>query len=150
MTRTCSIPEDKALFFPVVNSITFNTPNVCGQGPADLPIRELRATSAEFIKGVANLSVELDGNKIERVRHVRSELFEVALPEDNVFDSVCAVPARIYSPSVDEGFYVLLHPLKAGNHLLTFHAENTTTNFIEEVTYTLAVVPVQTTRPRQD
>jgi hypothetical protein len=29
-TRTCFIPEDKVLYFPVVNSINVDTPNVCG------------------------------------------------------------------------------------------------------------------------
>src|SRR5215469_9678414 len=30
--RSCSIPADAVLFFPVVNSVQINTPNVCGQG----------------------------------------------------------------------------------------------------------------------
>ena len=75
-------------------------------------------------------------------------LFEVALPENNLFDGPCTgadlgkVPAGIYSPSVDEGFYVKLNPLKKGNHTLHFHAENRSQSFVEDVSYNLTVVPV--------
>jgi hypothetical protein len=77
----------------------------------------------------------------------QSQVFEVALPEDNVFDAPCTgddlgnVPAGIYSPSGDEGIYVKLNPLKKGNHTLHFHAENPSQNF-EDVSYNLTVVPV--------
>jgi len=50
------------------------------------------------------------------------------------------VPAGIYSPAVDDGFYVQLNPLKVGSHTLHFHAENP--GFVEDVTYNLTVVPV--------
>jgi hypothetical protein len=33
VTRTSSLPEGKALFFPVFNDVEINTPNVCGSGP---------------------------------------------------------------------------------------------------------------------
>src|SRR5215831_13044763 len=29
-TRTCSLPGDKFLFFPVINAVNINAPNVCG------------------------------------------------------------------------------------------------------------------------
>jgi hypothetical protein len=30
VTRVCDVPEGKPLFFPVVNSVNINSPNVCG------------------------------------------------------------------------------------------------------------------------
>jgi hypothetical protein len=51
------------------------------------------------------------------------------------------VPAGVYSPSVDDGYYVLLKPLSVGNHTLHIHAEST--GFTLDVTYDLTVVPVQ-------
>src|SRR5437867_9117304 len=30
-SRTCSIPQGTTLFFPIINSVNINTPNVCGQ-----------------------------------------------------------------------------------------------------------------------
>jgi hypothetical protein len=48
------------------------------------------------------------------------------------------LPAGIYSPAVDDGFYVLLDPLSVGNHALHFHAENPMQNFIQDVTHNKA------------
>jgi hypothetical protein len=146
--RECSVPEGTALYFPVINSINFNTPNVCGQGSDNLSVNELRGFSADFVDGATELSVEVDGVAIKNLRRVKSKVFAVALPEDNVFDSLCVnhggVPAGIYSPAVDDGFYVLLDRLPAGPHTLHFHAENPDQNFIQDVTYKLMVVPVLT------
>jgi len=145
-TRKCSVPEGKALYFPVINSINFNTPGVCGQ-QGDLTVSVLRAFSAEFIAGAANLSVTLDGKAIKDLRRVQSTVFEVALPEDNIFGAPCPpskelVPAGIYSPAVDDGFYVRLDPLNTGKHILHVHAENPSQNFKQDVTYNLKVVKV--------
>jgi hypothetical protein len=145
-TRTCSVPADKVIFFPVINSVNINTPNICGEGPENKSVEDLRALSAAFIDGATNLSVELDGKEINALRRVQSQVFAVALPEDNLFDAPCSglgnVPEGIYSPSVDDGFYVKLNPLKKGDHTLHFHAENPSQNFVEDVRYNLTVVPV--------
>ena len=144
-TRTCSVPEGKVLFFPVINSVNIDTPNVCGQGPNRIPIKDLRAASAAVIDGATNLSVTVDYIPIKNLRRVKSEVFAVALPEDNVFVAPCApltVPAGIYSPAVDDGIYVLLMPLPVGHHKLHFHAESPAAGIIEDVTYNLAVVQV--------
>jgi hypothetical protein len=148
-TRTCSVPQGVALFFPVINSVNINTPNVCGQ-KEPVTVSELRAASAAFIDKASNLSVTVDGIAIKNLQRVQqpSPVFSVALPEDNIFDKPCVdgdlgnVPAGIYSPAVDDGFYVLLDPLRVGNHTLHFHAKNASQKFEEDVTYNLTVVPV--------
>src|SRR5271165_590144 len=146
VTRICAVPEGKALFFPVINQINFNTPGVCGQSQENLTVKDMRAASAAFVKGATNLSVTVDGIPIKNLRRIKSELFEVALPEDNVFDGLCGgpgtLPTNVYSPAVDEGFYVLLDPLDIGKHALHFHAENSSQGVIQDVTYNLTVVPV--------
>ena len=84
------------------------------------------------------------------MQRIQSQVFEVALPEDNVFDALCTdadlgnVPAGIYSPVVDDGYYVKLDSLKPGGHTLHFHAENLNQvpPFVEDITYTLNIVPV--------
>jgi hypothetical protein len=144
-TRICSVPEGKALYFPVINSVQINVPNVCGQGPNNFSVRELRSMAAPIIDGATNLSVTVD-NAIKNLRRVKSEVFEVALPEENVFDSLCggpgSVPAGVYSPAVDDGFYVLLKPLPVGHHTLHIHAESLAFSVIQDVTYNLTVVKV--------
>jgi hypothetical protein len=144
--RNCSVPQGMALFFPVINSIGINTPNVCGQ-IGSLSVSDMRAANAGFINTAVNMSVQLDGRAVANLRRVQSFVFPVALPEDNVFDAPCSgaglgnVPAGIFSPAVDEGFYVLLDPLAAGTHTLHFHAE-AAGGFSTDATYTLNVVPV--------
>jgi hypothetical protein len=145
VTRTCSVPQNVPLYFPLINSVQINTPDICGQTQI-LSVEELRANAAPFIDGASNLSVELDGVPIEHFKRVRSKVFEVALPQDNIFNALCGgpgtVPAGIYSPSVDDGYYVRLNRLKAGTHTLHIHAENPSQRFTEDVTYTLNVVPL--------
>jgi hypothetical protein len=91
---------------------------------------------------VTDVSVELDGTAVKGVRRIQSEVFEVALPEDNLFDAFCAdnVPAGIYSPAIDDGFYIELKPLTIGNH--TLHILASGTNVSQDITYDLTVVPV--------
>ena len=149
--RTCSVPEGATLFFPVINEITINAPNVCGQGPENDAAKDLRQQSKAFIDGVplSSVKVQVDG-KNTPFRRVQSQVFEVALPEDNVFDAPCVgaglgnVPAGIYSPAVDDGYYVLLPPLKPGSqtHTIHFQAEQPTQTLPTDVTYKITVVPV--------
>jgi hypothetical protein len=35
-TRSCSVPQGAALFFPVINGVGINTPGVCGLSPESL------------------------------------------------------------------------------------------------------------------
>jgi hypothetical protein len=142
------VPEGTALFFPAINGVNINTPNVCGQGPDNVPVSDLRALSAAFVDGATTLSVEVDGEAIKNLQRVRSQVFEVALPEENVFDAPCIgaglgnVPAGIYSPAVDEGFYARLNPLTVGNHTVRIQAENPSQGFAVDVTCNLTVVSV--------
>lgn len=145
-TRTCSIPEGATLFFPVINSVAFDTPNACGQDSTPLPSSYYRGVAADFVNGASNLWVSLDGKSIKQLHRVRSKVFAVALPEENLFAAVCVpfggLPAGIYSPAVDDGVYVRLNPLAVGHHTLQVHAENPSQNFILDVTYNLTVLPV--------
>jgi hypothetical protein len=73
--RSCSVPEGAERFFPVINDIEINTPNVCGSLPTNVSVRDLRATVATRINGAINLSVTLDGKTIKDLRRVKSEVF---------------------------------------------------------------------------
>ena len=145
-TRACSVPEGTTLFFPLINSVNIDTPNVCGQGPDRIPLAELRALPAAFVDGATNVSLEVNGKPVKKARRVQSRVFAVALPPGNVFDAPCAsaggAPPGVYSPAVDDGIYVELQPLAVGNHIVHFHAENPSQLFTLDVTYHLTVVPV--------
>jgi hypothetical protein len=140
--RNCTVPDNVSLFVPVVNSVNTNTPNICGQGPIDVSVADLRAGAAPFIDGSINLLVEIDGKPV-RSRRVQSKVFAAALPEDNIFDSPCAslggAPGGVFSPAIDDGYYAQIDGLKAGPHTLHVHAENPSAGFVLDVTYNLTV-----------
>lgn len=147
-SRKCSVPEGVALFFPVANAVQVNTPGICGQGtpqaPVVLSVAEMRANSAAFIDGVTKMTVTLDGIVVKSIRRVRSKPFAAALPVDNVFLAPCGgdSPAGVFSPGVDDGYYVKLEDLKPGLHTLQFTSLNPSYGYNLNMTYHLTVVPV--------
>lgn len=94
-TRACSVPGDQALFFPLINAVNINTPNVCGQGSVSISVQDLRAASAAFVDGASNVFAELDGAPVKHLQRLKSDVFAVALPEDNVFDAPCLGPVWV-------------------------------------------------------
>jgi hypothetical protein len=147
-TRSCSVPEGVPLFFPVINQVAFDTPNACGQDSTPLPSKFYRDSIAPFIDGATNVSATLDGKAIRALHRTKSKVFAIAVPEQNLFSDVCSfaggLPARVYSPAVDDGIYASVDALPAGSHTLTFHAESPDFSFVIDVTYNLTVVPIVT------
>jgi hypothetical protein len=153
--RTCSVPENKALFFPLINSFWNNTPSTnpdCGQHGENYDVKKLISLiKMTGIDSAHDLSVTVDGQTLDqkKIQHVLSVPFPTWFPADNVFGAnACGtgmpLPPGIYSPSMDDGYYVLLPPLKVGPHTLKFHGEYGSGNGLvsEDVTYDLTVVPV--------
>jgi len=145
-TRTCAVPAGEWLFFPVINSVQINAPGVCGQTDS-LNVAQLRSLAAPLIDSATNMHVKVDGKSVKNLIRIKSDVFATAFPEDNIFNAPCGggpgtVPPGIYSPSVDDGYYVLLSPLSIGNHTLHIHAESIG-GFMLDVNYSLTVVPVQ-------
>ena len=146
VTRRCSIPDDVSLFFPVLNQVGFDTPNACGQGPEPIPAQEYRDQAAAVIDGALALSATLDGEQVANMRRVKSQVFNLSLPGDSLFAPFCegapgGLPAGVYSPAIDDGYYVRLNPLSPGSHTLKIHGDNGQ-GFVVDVTYLLSVVPV--------
>ena len=129
--RSCSIPEHKALFFPVINFTDINIANQTAQ--------ELRAEIAPCIDGVTTLSVAVDFDYVERLREkffVRSKVFDVTFPEGGF------LAPGTYSPAIDDGYYVMLKPLAVGTHTVRIVGASPICGVSLDVTYNLTVVPV--------
>jgi len=148
VTRSCSVPEGAWLFFPVVNDVNINTPNVCGQNSANQSVDFLRSQIAPAVDGATGLSVHVDGKPVKDVVRVKSLPFAVTFPADNIFNAPCeaaglgSVPANTYSPAVDDGFYTLLAPLSVGTHTLHIQGQIPAVGLTVDVTYNLTVVAV--------
>jgi len=148
-TRSCSVPADKALFFPILNTEDSapEEPNWgCGNMFPPLlagSIAEMRQCVAFFFDGINNLKAEVDGKSIHNLQkdfRVQSVEFEVTFPDDNVLTAIGEGPftAGKYSPVVDEGVYLMLPPLSPGRH--TLHFKGSFSNGVtEDITYNLVV-----------
>lgn len=149
VTRNCTIPSDKTLFFPIANSVNIDTPGVCGQ-QGHITVSELRAASAAALAEATALSVTVDGRPVHNWERIQSPVFDVTLPEENVFDAPCAaaglgnVPAGVYSPAVDDGYYLTIDRLEQGRHTLRLLVKKASGEVLQDVTYKLKIVPVST------
>jgi hypothetical protein len=78
------------------------------------------------------------------MRRIKSGVFALTLPDDNLFDAPCAalggVPPGVYSPAIDDGYYGQVNALSAGPHVVHIHAESPSFGFTLDVTYNLDVV----------
>lgn len=157
--RHCSVPKHKLLFFPLVNAFDLHVPcphvfcdtNFTPQGVWD----ELHnPPPAGFGFRVDSLYARVDGVPIRNldpasnryrgcagpIRACGPRSFSVRLPEDNLLTAFTGEPFApgVYSPTVADGFYLLLAPLKPGHHVLEFGG--TGSAGAEDITYHLDVV----------
>ncbi len=141
-SRRCSVPQGVTLFFPVLNNIQFNTPDLCYQtGP--LTLRDIRRNLAPFIDAATLVSATVDSVPVKTIRRVRSVPFVTTLPADNVFIPFCPTgeaPPGVFSPSADDGYYARVSGLSVGDHVL--HIKASSSGFDLDVVYQIKVVPV--------
>jgi hypothetical protein len=135
-SRSCTVPAGKALFFPVFNveDSILEESRPSSQTPACKPeqpnptINCMRKADQSIIDDATSLSVQIDGQFIPNIKsnfRVTSPAFDFTLPShDNVLNAIGEGPFNggTYSLAVDDGFYVMLAPLKPGSHLLQFSA----------------------------
>jgi hypothetical protein len=119
--HTITAPSGKALFFPIVNVFDAEDGIVVGGGRLFLipgPVQVAQMFVSNVIATATGLSCEVDGNPlpINTANLEESTPFSVHLPADNIL----GVPAGVYYPAVDSGYYVLLPPVvrRATHHPL--------------------------------
>jgi hypothetical protein len=129
VTRQCTITTDKALFFPIQNWFWI-------QFPEDPPydIAAMRAYLAAQNDATGGRSASIDGVPVLNLDtyRTRSGIFYAFLPGDNAL----GLPEMLTGPNVDDGWYLFLKPLTAGNHTIHF----TGADGLVDVTYNLTVV----------
>jgi len=138
--RTITVPHGKSLFFPIIN---FENDNFCPPQVPPLTVGQLRAGAAAAVDGAIDLFCEIDGVEVENLEDYRvtGPAFTVNFPDDNVFQFFgCDNPAGTYGPFVNDGFYLMLAPLSAGEHTIHFSgAVPSFGGFTLDITYHIAV-----------
>lgn len=137
--RDCTIPANKALFFPLVTALWTD----CPPPSTDelLSDEEVRAILAEFGAGgntACRLTGTVDGEpllggfvtggsfaarEIPIVR-AQSPRFSIPLPDFHLSDPGCAeplLPGETDRRSLADGVWVMVPPLSPGEHVLEFH-----------------------------
>ena len=109
--RTCTIPADRLLFFPIITTMVTTMP---GQ---EQTCDEAQAQASENNERYVHLVVEIDGIRVPELQRTRISTiacFNLAgrtAPE---------LEPRTFFPSAADGYWVMLAPLPAGDHRLEF------------------------------
>jgi hypothetical protein len=129
--RSCSIAKHTAILLPAINA---ECSQAEGNGSTDA---ELRACADSFADTFTNVHVVLDGRALSGLSAFRfaSPLYQFSPVADNVF----GIPEAMNSPSVADGYWVMLDKLKKGTHTLAFGGAAPPFGFTTETKYTLTV-----------
>jgi hypothetical protein len=127
VVRTCAVPADKALYFPVFDSEDSALEERLIENPGNPKYQQITALRSVAESNVANaaLSCTVDGIAVPKLQEkfrVQSPVFGFTLPADNLLTSFygTSFPEGFHSPAVDDGWYVMLAPLSPGRHVIQF------------------------------
>jgi hypothetical protein len=140
VARDITVPAGTMLFFPVVNA---ECSTAEGNGNTEADLRSCAKSLADFIDP-ASLFVTLDGLSFQNLAAYRAQspVYTYGpLPANNLL----GVPGGTVSPSVSDGYHIMLAPLAVGEHTLHFGgnlvAAPLNLTFIEDITYHITVAP---------
>jgi hypothetical protein len=133
--RTCAVPAGKALLFPVVNAlyIAFQS-----DSPQQQTLEFVRTQASSGVAGASNLTATIDRVSVPDImqRYLeKSTPFSKVLPDGkNILNISQTVRLGL---GVDEGWYLVVKPLAAGNH--TIHFTGSLPGFKIDITYDIMV-----------
>lgn len=122
--RTCKVPKDKYLFFPLINYVVMRS------AYRQSSCMTVMSEAATLTNHVAALVLEVDGTRVDNLNAYRQatpcfDMGELAEPKTRVF------------PSAANGYYVMLKPLSPGKHVV--HFGGALPDMLQAVSYTLLV-----------
>ncbi len=140
VTRTCTVPAEKALFIPIINVECSTVEPAPFFGST---AQELRTCVARSINGVDEdtLKATIDGKSVQNLTDFRAQspLFDFTLPAANNFFGLAGVTS---GSSMSDGYWLMLKPLSPGNHVIHFegaYVSGPAAGFSQNVTYNLIV-----------
>jgi hypothetical protein len=105
--RSCTIPAAKAILFPVIN---FEASVAEGDGTTE---EELAARAKFEMDQITDIRATISRTNTDELKQyrVKSPLFNVTLPDDNVL----GLPAQT-TKMISEGYWLFLRPLEPGKY----------------------------------
>jgi hypothetical protein len=137
VTRDVTVPQGKALFFPILN---VNADNAVDP-PTDNGVPELKVIAKAPIDAATTLSAEFDGHAVQFFRST-SPTFDYTVPEESIYKYFGLEGSQFegrIKPAVADGYWAYIPPPSPGSHVLVITGANSTP-FSLKVTYNLAVV----------
>jgi len=146
--RTNTIPQGKALFFPIVVD---ECSAAEGLGTDYMTFRDC---AHGVMDQAANIECDIDGATVPGLNQpgsplrLLSPLFYYTLAShaniwaatgETVGNPPVPVPNGATTPAVSDGYWIFLEPLNPGKHVLHFHGEFPAYGIIEDITYYLTV-----------
>jgi len=114
ISRRCTIPEGKYIFFPIINMAYWPR-----QG-SSITCEGVKNRAALNNDNLLLVNAELDGKKIPDVRKYR-------IQSEKCFDLLGLIPKKFNAPKVfpsaTDGYWLMLKPLTKGQHKLKFSAQ---------------------------
>lgn len=142
VVRNCSVPAGTSLFLPLINTFYGAFLN----DPPEQRTEKFLREQVDYIKkeNLTLLKVEIDGVSVKNPSQYfeKSTLFNVQLPKDNIYGvDESVIPELRLAPSVDQGYYLFLEPLKQGKHTIKWQAKmsSPTGNTEQNITYNIVV-----------
>jgi len=142
VSRACTVPVGKSLFFPIINNIYAAWLNDPPDTRTDAYVRDAAVNGCTTYQITR---VEIDGIKvIDPTRYntgttgSQSPMFTAQLPPDNLFGLTTDVAAELaFSPSAEYGYYLFLKPLTRGSHKIKWNASSSCGT--QDITYHLTI-----------
>ena len=131
--RSCTIPAGLALFFPIANGWNDNTD--CPSYDA-FSVEELVGLATGFVDSASGMSCTIDGVPVKGLDdpmtspyRVGPQVFSYTLAStDNIlanhFGLACIPNGIMVATAAEDGVYLLLAPLSAGQHIIQFTVES--------------------------
>jgi hypothetical protein len=135
VTRTCTVPAGKHLFFPILNSV-YICLHPIDPDPICADVATMRAVVDGQMDNPRQLRATIDRDQVRNLERFRAQspVFTVQMPQGNIF----GVQQGAYQPSVSDGYFLLVEPLSPGAHTISFRGVSNS-GFSTEVTYNLTV-----------
>lgn len=140
VTRSCTVPAGKSIFFPLIAYINdFPCPDTSFHpGPGQTLEEFLAEGAASFIDQTSELEVEVDGVALKNLFNYRAR--------SRLFTFTGDVSMQVHDPCITgtpqdgvvDGYWIMLTPLPVGQHTLRFRSTIFDLEF--NTTYNLTVV----------
>jgi hypothetical protein len=144
VARSCDIPADMGLFFPIINIFCAVTED----GDNAPAIGDLCGGITDHVD-LKSLSLTIDGKRVQNLDKFRaSEFFSFTGAAPGVFATTGCTNSNFphcyegfRNTAFADGYWAMLRPLSLGKHTVHFHGENPFFPQTVDVTYNLNVAP---------